>query len=1059
MLKEADKKKIQSIFQNLVESDEFEFMFNNYRKDNPLSISKYIYVLKYLSSRSKREKLKVIEEDTLDISYRYDQASNNTYRISISGMDKINSLMNMLHNRKNHIIFSILISRMQVESDETVTIIKKEKDMKKTFNIDEHDLRVRLSKELKLKKKEMDELLKINEEERRNITFRFKQRTSLILIDDKKATVRVDLTHTKMSNNINNIEDAQPIYELEIEFVRKSKLSKKESDNYLKLMYEEIEKIKNVLQQSSFVISNEEKEAVMTEYKKLVYGDENIKIKSPYLMQPESVEIQHIVDKIPNRYSITDKADGDRYSLLIFKDKVYLVSTGLDMKYSGIQLKSTQKKYNGTILDGEYVYIPEKNKFLYLAFDVLFYQGKNIMDMPLLKERMQYLDDVINNCFNVKYKYTEYSGKFDLEKISKHHSAEIDKHLADINGSLETGKDINIIKRKYFIFPYGGNNCEIFTYSKLMWDKYTIDETSQSPYRLDGLIYTSIEQKYTRIQKQIKNKTFKWKPSDYNSVDMYVVFERNRETGQVIDAFDNADDNEINDKIYRICNLYVGKVIKGVEHPILFQKNKNNHIAHLYLQDGEVRDVEGNIIQDKTVVEFVYDVNADVPKFHSWIPLRTRYDKTESVIKYRRKYGNSFAVADRVWNSIQNQFSVRDMGILGNPDTYDGHMKTLKGRVSVEVITRERKQNAYYQLITNLAKPLRQFHNWIKSNIIYMYCSQKNIGTKKVKLKVLDVGCGRGGDIQKFYHARVKDGYVGLDPDYNNIHSATDGAISRYNTQKTRFPGYPKMNFVLADAGILLNYTDQVKTFSSMTPKNRNILSNFFGTTDDTRPEEKFDVFNCQFMIHYLFKDDTTWNNFCQNVNRYLDNDGYLLITTFDGAILDKTFDQNGKISSYYTTDEGDKVLFFEAIKRYDTKNLKKTGLAVDIHIKIFMEEDTYQTEYLVDKDFMIKELKEKCQMELVETELFENVYNNYKDFFENAVPFEEDARTRGFFMKVKEFYNMNDSVNRASFDMTKLNRYYIFRKKHDAKTALNPRSGPKRKKQKGGDKSNVMVI
>jgi SAM-dependent methyltransferase len=51
----------------------------------------------------------------------------------------------------------------------------------------------------------------------------------------------------------------------------------------------------------------------------------------------------------------------------------------------------------------------------------------------------------------------------------------------------------------------------------------------------------------------------------------------------------------------------------------------------------------------------------------------------------------------------------------------------------------ERRDNIYYQVITNLAKPLRHFHHWIKSNLIYSYCSPK----QGKKLDILDYGCGK----------------------------------------------------------------------------------------------------------------------------------------------------------------------------------------------------------------------------------------------------------------------------------------------------------------------------
>ena len=33
--------------------------------------------------------------------------------------------------------------------------------------------------------------------------------------------------------------------------------------------------------------------------------------------QSVSLEIQHVIDKLPNRYCVTDKADGERYFLII----------------------------------------------------------------------------------------------------------------------------------------------------------------------------------------------------------------------------------------------------------------------------------------------------------------------------------------------------------------------------------------------------------------------------------------------------------------------------------------------------------------------------------------------------------------------------------------------------------------------------------------------------------------------------------------------------------------------------------------------------------------------
>jgi hypothetical protein len=101
------------------------------------------------------------------------------------------------------------------------------------------------------------------------------------------------------------------------------------------------------------------------------------------------------------------------------------------------------------------------------------------------------------------------------------------------------------------------------------------------------------------------------------------------------------------------------------EEPVLFREEEGGSQAYLFLHDGEVRDQEGKILSDKTVVEFYYNDNAEVdPKFR-WIPMRTRYDKTESVMKYRKNYGNYFTVANRVWRSIVNPILISDLADLG----------------------------------------------------------------------------------------------------------------------------------------------------------------------------------------------------------------------------------------------------------------------------------------------------------------------------------------------------------------------------------------------------------
>jgi hypothetical protein len=1036
--------KIKENIEKMTTNHEYEILFNT--KLNQISYNEFLDLLKYISYRNKVNKLKLESNISLDVVYNYDRVNHKSYRISINDIENINTVMNMIHNRKNHVIFSILISKIINDENKKLKLIRKHKDMDNTFDIDEYGMRAKLSTEENITdKKTLNSLLKLDEKERFNIIFRFKQRKSIILLDDDEYNIRLDLTSVKTNENVNKLESTMKEYEMEIEIVKK-KDKTKNVDKVTDLIVKESVIIKKMLQKSYYLLPRSEKNDVLNSYNKLIYPDKT-DITNLFTMNPQSIEIQHVVDRIPIKYTVTDKADGDRYNLLIFNNKVYMSSTNLDIKYIGITLKDSN--YNGTIIDGEYTYISGKRKYLFLAFDILFYKNKDVRDNASLRERLVMVDDVIAKCFT-KYEFKDFTDKYNVDSIVKFHEKEIKRWVDDLNVQLNKKDNIDIIKRKYFIFTFGGHGSEIFAYSKILWDTFVKNPDVKIPYILDGMMYTGEDQKYTKTLKDIKFPTYKWKPPNKNSIDFYVTFERSTTTGQILNIFDDSLDinnTELSDleqpsikgKIYQICNLHVGKKIGNVERPTLFQKDKERHIVHLYLQDGHVRDMEGNIIEDNTVVEFYYNDDEQVPERERWIPIRTRLDKTENVLKYKKNYGNYIDIAEKIWRSIQNKFIIDDIYELANFKTYDNHLNVLRNRIDVALIETERVQDIYYQKITRIAEPMRNFHNWIKSNIIYTYCRPKqDIDLKTFKLSVLDVGVGVGGDIMKFFHSRIKY-LVGIDQDEHGIFSATNGAISRYKNMKEKFPSFPKMDFLVADVGIPLNYDNQVRNQGSMNDSNKQAIIKYFGKNTNDKIRTKFDVLNCQFMLHYLLKDDITWNNYCKNVDTYLNEGGYLLITTYDADLLHKSF-KDGKINAHYTNTDGKKELLFEIIKRYEDNNLNQTGLRIDVHFASFMEENEYKPEYLVSKEFIINELEQKSNLELIETDLFKNIFELNKYFLSDAAKYESVRATKNFFMKVNEYYNIKSSnneqntVNEAGYKNSFLNRYYIFKKKEITK-------------------------
>jgi SAM-dependent methyltransferase len=370
---------------------------------------------------------------------------------------------------------------------------------------------------------------------------------------------------------------------------------------------------------------------------------------------------------------------------------------------------------------------------------------------------------------------------------------------------------------------------------------------------------------------------------------------------------------------------------------------------------------------------------------------------------------------------------ISDLQILGNPQTYNSHITTMRGKIDVRLIETARSEDVYYQLKTDLAMPQRHFHNWIKSILAYNYCSKDVNNEKQI---VLDMGIGRGGDILKYFSARVGE-LVGIDVDNNGIYSATDGSYSRLANFKRKYPVFPKMTFMVADAGSKLNLEDQIKAIGTMDDKNKQYIKSIFGETDKDK-SMKFDVISSQFAIHYMFKDDNIFNNLCDNINKLLKKDGYFMITTLDGDLVHKDLvAKNGIIESYYTNKEGTKKKFFHVQSRYDLKSdINKTGMAIDFYNSCFQEEGNSAVEYLVTKKFITEQLKKKCNLELVESENFENIYNTFKPFLTDTAKFEEVADTRKYLSDVAKFYNLDDEINKASFELSRLNKLYVFQKR-----------------------------
>jgi SAM-dependent methyltransferase len=1009
MLSKDITSKVDKLFNSLSKNDEFEIMFNNYKKDNKLPIEDFMKILKYIKYKSEKDNYNLINSTTLDIIYLSEDMS--TYRVSIDGNETINNFLSLVHQRKNNMIFSILFS--QYYNKDNFTFIQKIKDKNKIIDIDMYDIRFRISKEIPIPEDIVKNLSKLPVSQEDKIIYRYKQRLSLAI----SPTFNIDLTMVKTDSNVNKLNSINNTYELELDYSPNNK------DNVLlKTILNEMENIKKVLYGSNIIISNEEESKVIETYKNLVYGSNNNNFNTLYSMQPISAEVQHFVDNIPNKYAVTDKADGDKYQLFITNDNIYLISNNLHVK----KINKTVTNLNNTIIEGEYIYLSNKRKNLFMIFDCLYYKGKDIKNDIILKNRLDIIYEIseqLNKSSNI-YKVNTYNDNFNLDKIKTHYNKEILNFYKYLNKLIDS-ININdtIFHPKLFLFPTGGNNSEVFLFSDLIWINCTKNSNIQCPYILDGIIFTGIEQKYSKDKKEHKFPIYKYKPPHTNSLDVYIEFEPNKETGGFMNIFDNSLPDKIDFKEFRVTNLFVGSVIGSREHPVPFMPNENNDQAYFPLIKGQVRDIEGNIILNKTVIEIIYTNDNSFPHQYRWSILRTRWDKTESVNKFQKRYGNYKDTSIKIWKSMIEAVTIEEINNLSQPNNYDSQMKILSSRLNTNIISSERKQDKYYQKITGLIKKLREFHNWIKSVIIYTYCSptRREVNGKIIRQSLLDIGCGRGGDILKIYHARVGE-YVGFDPDYEGIYSSTDGAISRYNLYKSKFPDFGKVTYLLADGGTKLEGDAQIKSLSNMSNDNKQIIDKIF------KKGKTFDNINSQFAIHYLFGSKISIDNLVYNINTYLRKDGYILMTLFDGDLVHKTFGNNESITANYTNDDGERTTLFEIVKKYSGELNKEIGSPIDVHMSWISDEDKYIEEYLVSKELMINTMK-KAGCKLVDSDLFKNVYVMNEAYFKNVIQYEENPKNKQFYEKVANFYSDLKGADKESRDWSFLFRFYIFQK------------------------------
>lgn len=873
---------------------------------------------------------------------------------------------------------------LQEMMDEKKDIVLEKKHSSPTIKSNGYGFRTKTSSEEQLRPDQLPPLSgaeKITYRHKSRYTFRFEKH-------------QIDLTAVKQSATLWDLMTKPSKYEAEVEVIDK-KMNMREFGDA-------IEELLMRINDTQVLIGQEEKDAVIQKYREIT----RVQSRSPSYRLQVSMDTAHL-KMIPNKYVVVSKADGQRCLMIILEEGVYLIDTNMNVR----KTLHTSTKFHGAILDGELINIDGKQ--VYMAFDIIsdgktrYSQNKAYNTV----KRVAQVNKIIDECFTL-IPFEEYATnhqEMEISAIIKFYGKELEKYWKQYRKALaQETKDI-MVTRNLYLIPYGIDSAEVFAYADLLWKKST--RTNQAPYILDGIIYTPIDITYDGSREVDSALTeFKWKSPSHNSIDFYVEYLKEK------DGTEKIFHDETGTNPYKTLRLCVGKTDRLQEFPISFKIDGRAAMANIYLTDGECRTKEGDIIYDNSVVEFTYDASLNgVEDAFRWSPMRIRFDKTESVQRHKRRYGNYAPVAARIWSTIVNPVREEDIAALANPETFETELVSISSRTGSYV--------GYYQKDTASSRSMRAFNNWIKSNLISMYVDQDT--------QVLDIGCGRGGDLPKYVAAGVAK-CVGVDLDSKGLFAIHDCAVNRYMKMKKINPKVPPMTFIQADGRALFNSEDQIKALPTLNQKHSGLIDRYLSGAI------KYQSISIQFNIHYYMGDETSWDNFCQNISSTLDENGFVIITAFDGEVVEKKLKGKKHFSVNYVDDTGKKVPYFDIRKVYTDNAEESLGKGIDLYNSLISQQGVYNREYLVMPDFLISQLREKCQLELVETDNFYNIYKTYQGFFETS--------TNPSHEKIKQFYqgvenSKPGSLEYASFIFCIMNRYYVFRKIET--TTMEPRRIP----------------
>lgn len=884
-------------------------------------------------------------------------------------------------------------------------------------------------------------------------TFRYLNRCSMV---HERLPFIVDLSIVKDSKKQGkfyvpefNIKDSGVFdsiekYEIEIECINDKVGTGTEfntTDKLNKAMKQVIKYILSGLQETNYPIAYSEQNNVLEDYMKLLWGNEykegsrilpkNFIGPSSYTLEAQNIAPINPESTVPNirsNYTVTDKADGDRKLLFINKEgKIYMINTNMNVQFTGAITKNGEL-FN-TLMDGEHVIHDKNKKFInmYAAFDLYYINGKDIRGRGFIPSN----SDEDNTNFRLPLLI------YAIKKINPE---------SVIKGS----NAVSPIRIEHKIFYFGNETTNIFKGCAFILQKV---EDGLFEYNTDGLIFTPANTGVgtSNIGETIKpikttwERSFKWKPSEFNTIDFLITTKKNiNGTDFIGNVFQDGTDvmasnqlTQYKTLILRVgfdekkhgyinpCQYVIDDKMPDAEnldeedgyYPIQFYptnpSDPNAGLCNIVLTDGgnnnKIMLSEANeVIEDNMIVEFRYDLTRE--KEWRWIPLRVRYDKTAEFRSGLKNFGNAYHVADSNWRTIHN------------PITKE--MITTGEGIPVQL----GDDDVYYNKVsgTSYTRALRDFHNLFVKRLLISRVSKKGDN-------LIDLAVGKAGDFPKWIHSKLKFVF-GIDISRDNIQNRLDGACARFINYRKKYKIMPDALFVNGNSSVNIRNTNGIYS-----EKDKQITNAVFGQgPKDLKLLGKgvykeygigtngFDICSIQFAIHYMFESQETLQNFLRNVSDVTKVGGYFIGTSYDGKVVFNML-KNIKENESITILEGNKKIW-EITKRYDRTDFDDNSSCVGFGIDVFQESinKTFK-EYLVNYDYLTRLLENYGFILLKKDEAVEKNIPNSTGLFSElfTIMNNEIKANKRLANEYGDAQNMTANERTISF----LNRYFIYKK------------------------------